>query len=180
MLAILILGCGCFMDYEIKFLEKDAIFKVECDESAKAMIDKNNLVLASAFAMITPDNNVLDKWNVNYFNNATGELTNFLVAHDSVNHIETSKRVHTTEVKSIDMSNVAIPITKILSIAMDKSELEYPHEPNKIFITLHHNDEYKNECWTITLFSTNLFLYKIKIDAITGKAISSEVKHLLK
>ena len=57
------------MDYEIKFLEKDAIEKVGNDENAKAMIDKDNLVLASAFAMITPDNNILDKWNVNYFNN---------------------------------------------------------------------------------------------------------------
>ncbi|NOQ55772.1 MAG: hypothetical protein GQ477_03110 [Nanohaloarchaea archaeon] len=168
------------MNYEIKFLEKDAIEKVENDDAAKSMIDKDNLILASVFAMITPDNNVLDKWNVNYFNGETGELTNFLVTHESVTHIETSKRVHTTEVKSIDRSNVAIPITKILSSAMDKAEIEYPHEPNKVFITLHHNDEYKNECWTITLFSTNLFLYKIKIDAITGKIISSEVKHLLK
>ncbi|MBW6462125.1 MAG: hypothetical protein K0B07_03710 [DPANN group archaeon] len=168
------------MDYKIKFLGKDAILKVENDEGAKAMIDKDNLVLSSAFAMITPDNNVLDKWNVNYYNGTTDELTNFLVTQDSVEHIETSKRVHTTEVKPIDLSNVAIPITMILSCAMVRSELEFPHEPNKVFITLHHNDEYKNECWTITLFSTNLFLYKIKIDAIDGKIISSEVKHLLK
>ncbi|MCK4927873.1 MAG: hypothetical protein KAS11_05355, partial [Candidatus Aenigmarchaeota archaeon] len=110
----------------------------------------------------------------------TSELSNFLVKGDEVTHIETSKRIHDTEIKPIDMSKITIPVTKILSSAMERSELEFPHETNKIFITLHHNNEYKNECWTITLFSKNLFLYKIKIDAITGKIVSSEVKHLLK
>lgn len=168
------------MDYEIKFLERDAVEKVEGDEKAKSLIGKNNLVLASVFAMITPDSSVIDRWNVNYFNAETSELTNFLVKGDEVTHIETSKRIHDTEVRSIDMSKITIPLTKILSSAMERSELEFPHETNKIFITLHHNNEYKNECWTITLFSKNLFLYKIKIDALTGKVASSEMKHLLK
>ncbi|MCK4808877.1 MAG: hypothetical protein KAS90_04610 [Candidatus Aenigmarchaeota archaeon] len=168
------------MDYEIKFLERDAVEKVEGDEKAKSLIDKNGLVLASSFAMITPDSSVIDRWNVNYFNAETSELTNFLVKGDEVTHIETSKRIHDTEIRLIDMSKITIPVTKILSSAMERSELEFPHETNKIFITLHHNNEYKNECWTITLFSKNLFLYKIKIDAITGKIVSSEVKHLLK
>ena len=168
------------MDYEIKFLERDAVEKVEGDEKAKSLIGKNNLVLASAFAMLTPDISVVDRWNINYFNAETSELSNFLVKGDEVTHIETSKRIHDTEIKPIDMSKITIPVTKILSSAMERSELEFPHETNKIFITLHHNNEYKNECWTITLFSTNLFLYKIKMDAITGKIVSSEVKHLLK
>jgi len=168
------------MDYEIKFLERDAVEKVEGDEKAKSLIDKDGLVLASAFAMITPDSSVIDSWNVNYFNAETSELSNFLVKNDGVDFIETSKRIHDTEIKPIDISKITIPITKILSSAMERSELEFPHETNKIFITLHHNNEYKNECWTITLFSTNLFLYKIKMDAITGKIVSSEMKHLLK
>ncbi len=168
------------MDYEIKFLERDAVEKVEGDENAKSLIDKDDLVLASAFAMITPDSSVLNRWNINYFNAATSELTNFLAKNDGVDFIETSRRIHDTEIKPIDMSKITIPVTRILSSAMERSELEFPHETNKIFITLHHNNEYKNECWTITLFSKNLFLYKIKIDAITGKIISSEMKHLLK
>jgi len=142
------------MDYEIKFLERDAVEKVEGDENAKSLIGKNNLVLASAFAMITLD-------------------SNFLVKGDGVDFIETSKRIHDTEIKPIDISKITIPVTKILSSAMERSELEFPHETNKVFITLHHNNEYKNECWTITLFSTNLFLYKIKMDAITGRIVSS-------
>ena len=168
------------MDYEVKLIETDAIEKVEDDENLKTLKEKDNLVLASAFAMLTGDSNVLDRWNINYFNPGTGELSNFLVKSDEVAFVETSKRIHDTEIKSLDISNIAIPVTKILSLADEKAGLEFPHEINKIFITLHHNSEYKNECWTITFFSKNLFLYKIKIDAITGDVVSSEMKHLLK
>ncbi|MEA2003682.1 MAG: hypothetical protein U9O53_01845 [archaeon] len=168
------------MDYEVKLIEKDAIEMAEDDENLKTLKDKDNLVLASAFAMLTQDSNVIDRWNVNYFNSGTGELSNFLVKSDEVAFVETSKRIHDTEIRPLDVSNIAVSVTEILSLADEKAGIEFPYEANKIFITLHHNGEYKNECWTITFFSKNLFLYKIKIDAITGDVVNSEMKHLLK
>ncbi len=168
------------MEYEIKLLERDAVEKAENDDAVKKAKEDNDLCLASAFAMLTTDNAVLDRWNVNYFNSATDELSNFLVKLDSVEYIDTSKRVHSTEIKPVDVSAVAVPVTKALSHAKDKAELEFKREASKIFITLHNNAEHKNECWTITFFSKDLFLFKIKIDAVTGKTVSTEVKHMLR
>ncbi len=167
------------MVYNIDLCANEAIKKAEADDSVKLAKDKDNLVLASVFSMLRSDQESVNSWNVYYLNKETDELTNFEVTKDSVESKGASKRVHDQHIDPIDASKELMPSEKIISVAEDMVNKEFKYPVAKVFMTLHNNDAHDSEFWTVSFFSSNLFIFKIKIDAVDGSVFSKETKHLL-
>ena len=139
------------------------------------------LVFSSAFVSLEPYNISIDKWQMNYLNNDTNELSSFDVGVGSVEFKSTSPRVHVNKkAMELDMKTVSVGAKKTLGIA-EKELLKIFKATKmlKLFLTLNCDDEYDRAVWTVTYTAPAFQYVKIVIDAESGKVLLSERKSFL-
>ena len=149
-------------------------------EVVKDMLEKG-LVFSSAFVLLEPYNISIDKWQMNYLNNDTNELSSFDVSFQGVEFKSTSPRVHVNKkAMELDMKTVSVGAKKTLGIA-EKELLKIFKATKmlKLFLTLNCDDEYDRAVWTVTYTAPAFQYVKIVIDAESGKVLLSERKSFL-
>ncbi len=168
------------MALKIQLESKDAIEKAFEQSGVKKMLSEDNVFLSSAFAIVQPEANEIKSWIVNFFSRETKNITSVHVSQGSVEVKAPSPMVNEKSVKPVCLSNVSVKSASAVNLAVGENEKHHgKSDQSKIFITLHNNEDYLKECWTITFLSPNLSTHTVKIDETNGAVVSSVRKSLL-
>lgn len=135
--------------------------------------------LTHLFKMI--DNLNIDTWQIGYYNADSNKMTTFVLKGDELKIIpneEIFQKVK-VKVKELIMDNVKIDLEKSLDTAEEHQKKKYAgNESSKTMLVL--QNIAGHIVYNVTFITQAFNTLNIKIDAIDGKVISSELNHMLK
>lgn len=165
------------MSMKIKVRLKEAYRRLIASKEYKEHTPEKSF-LSSAFVIIDAKDINIDHWNFNFYNEETGKIVSFSVAVNKIEYKETSPRVSDKIIKHLELDFIKVPPKKAILMTLEKAKEKLHGEATKMFLTLHNNEDHRNPVWTITAMSTGLDFFKMRVDALEGTIVSSEVKHL--
>ena len=152
---------------------KDALDKVKESPDFSKLEGKS---LCSAIAFTNKDD-VIDKWELNYYDNNTKKINRVVVSDVVELFPEDSLFKEEGMVSHINENDITITTKDALKIAIKHNEKEYKQQVQKIFIALHAG---KTPLWSINIITNVLSVNQIKISAKTGKIMETKTHNLFK
>ena len=131
-----------------------------------------NAYLCSAFS-IGPD---IDKitWQLDFYNPDDMKITSFVEQNNIIRNQEESVfKKPETQVKELNLSKVKVDLKKAIEKLERFKKKKYPKENStqKIFVL----QNLDSMLWNITYITSSFNIFIVKVDAVNGKIISSDL-----
>lgn len=146
---------------------KDAIERAKKKDEVMEILKKGGF-FCSGFITLKSDEKI-EKWNLNFYNPETGNITSVMVSENSVETGVTDKPLH-KKVYNPDESKIKVDGQKALEKAR-KEFKSYGKPLTKILISF---QKKKKEFWNISFITKVGSIVNVRIDSQTGKTIKKE------
>ena len=148
--------------------------------------DHKDSFISNFFCIIDEDSSDDNIWQVDYYNPGDDTMTSFELPADkrktcklkSANSKIFKKEGETVE--KLTISSVEWNDKNIIHQALEKLKEEHPSEQaTKKILILQQNKETDKPVWNLTIITTALNLFNIRLNAINGKVINHSLRSAL-
>lgn len=156
---------------------QDAVKQVEQNKDDYDELDGTYLCSALSF-VDDKDDAKITNWELSYYHPKHKKITQVSVKGEDIEIQATGDPTKPGNIPELDLKHVKISAEVALANSRAIQKAKYMQPIQRIFISLQ-SDDHKKPFWSVSLISKLLSIVNIKIDAVKGDVIDTNLKSFL-